>query len=258
MRVNFHTHTKRCLHAYGSEEDYVKAALDANVGRLGFSDHAPFPDRDFGYRMSFEELDDHLGTIDSLKDRYNGQIQLYKGLEIEYHDAYIDYYRSLFEDHGIEYLALAEHQYFDKNNELKNIFFASSTEDYLEYAENLCKGMRTGLFAFAAHPDLMFLNDLPVDGNAQEACRMITECARENDIILEYNANGYRRARRPYPDGVRYPYPHRYFWEAVSRTDIRVIVGSDCHSPEQVFDYNVQFALREAEGLGLKLVDTIF
>ena len=29
MKVNYHTHTRRCNHAIGSEEDYSKAAIEA-------------------------------------------------------------------------------------------------------------------------------------------------------------------------------------------------------------------------------------
>ena len=40
---NYHTHTYRCGHGYGSEEDMVKAAIDLNMQELGFSEHVPLP-----------------------------------------------------------------------------------------------------------------------------------------------------------------------------------------------------------------------
>ena len=39
---NFHTHTRRCMHASGSDEDYVLAAIEAGYEVLGFSDHTPW------------------------------------------------------------------------------------------------------------------------------------------------------------------------------------------------------------------------
>ena len=68
MLTNFHTHTKRCLHAYGTEEDYIKAALSEGLSVLGFSDHAPFPDYDFGMRMPYSELDEYISELDRLKE----------------------------------------------------------------------------------------------------------------------------------------------------------------------------------------------
>ena len=53
MKSNFHTHTKRCCHAFGVEADYAKEAYDKGLSVLGFSDHAPFKDIDYGYRMQF-------------------------------------------------------------------------------------------------------------------------------------------------------------------------------------------------------------
>ena len=41
--ANYHTHTWRCQHARGTEEEYVKAAIKQGFGVLGFSDHTPWP-----------------------------------------------------------------------------------------------------------------------------------------------------------------------------------------------------------------------
>ena len=103
MLTNFHTHTKRCLHAYGTEEDYIKAAVSEGLVMLGFSDHAPFPDYDFGMRMPYSELDDYISTLDILKEKYKNKIKLFRGLEIEYHAKYLDYYHSLLDEKGFDY-----------------------------------------------------------------------------------------------------------------------------------------------------------
>ena len=41
MTENYHTHTARCRHATGTEEEYVLAAIDRGLKILGFSDHTP-------------------------------------------------------------------------------------------------------------------------------------------------------------------------------------------------------------------------
>ncbi|MDE6281143.1 MAG: PHP domain-containing protein, partial [Oscillospiraceae bacterium] len=66
MKANYHTHTERCRHAQGTERDYVQEALTAGVSILGFSDHAPFPDHDFGLRMLYEELPAYIAAVDQL------------------------------------------------------------------------------------------------------------------------------------------------------------------------------------------------
>ena len=40
IKANYHTHTARCGHAIGTDEEYVQAAIQAGLKTLGFSDHA--------------------------------------------------------------------------------------------------------------------------------------------------------------------------------------------------------------------------
>lgn len=42
MKTNYHTHTTRCMHATGSDEDYVLSAIKGSYQELGFSDHTPW------------------------------------------------------------------------------------------------------------------------------------------------------------------------------------------------------------------------
>ena len=42
-KTNFHTHTYRCGHANGSEEDMVCAAIKMGIEELGISEHVPLP-----------------------------------------------------------------------------------------------------------------------------------------------------------------------------------------------------------------------
>ena len=104
MKTNYHTHTSRCRHAQGTERDYVQAAVKAGMNILGFSDHAPFPDRDFGLRMEYSELDDYLNAIDSLTKEFSTDIILLKSLEIEYLPEYSSYYEKLLTDKHLDYL----------------------------------------------------------------------------------------------------------------------------------------------------------
>ena len=43
MKANYHTHTARCGHAEGTDEEYVLAAIERGFDEMGFSDHVPWP-----------------------------------------------------------------------------------------------------------------------------------------------------------------------------------------------------------------------
>ncbi|MBQ0092821.1 MAG: histidinol-phosphatase, partial [Clostridiales bacterium] len=43
MRYNYHTHTDRCKHAVGREDDYIAVAIREGYDGLGISDHIILP-----------------------------------------------------------------------------------------------------------------------------------------------------------------------------------------------------------------------
>ncbi len=258
MITNFHTHTQRCLHAFGSERDYVETAVKQGVAILGFSDHGPFPDKDYGLRMKYEELPEYISKIDKLKEEFKNTIKLHKGLEIEYHPQYADYYKMLLNETGLDYLILGEHMYTLPDGQMKNIFFAEKTTDFIDYARAIEEALVTGSFATLAHPDIMFINELAWDTNCTKACDIILSAAEKYDIPLEFNANGIRRGKSDFPDGKRYPYPHERFWSELKGSKQKVIIGSDSHVPEQIYDESFRTSEQICSELNLNVIKTLF
>ncbi len=254
IRTNFHTHVQRCRHAGGTEEDYVKEALAKGLSQLGFSDHAPFPESDYGMRMPFGELGDYLDTINTLTKKYQSQIILWKGLEIEYLPEHCDYYEELLTKWGVDYLLMGEHYYKTQQGGTENIYSAPAPESCLEYAHTLAEGMRSGYFKAVAHPDVYMINPFAWDDISRKAADIIIDAAVATDTVLEYNANGFRREQKQYPDGVRYQYPHAGFWEMAAQAPVRAIVGSDCHDPSSLWDCAVEASYRRLRELGLEPV----
>ncbi len=257
MKTNYHTHTLRCQHAQGSEAQYVKAAMDAGVSILGFSDHAPFPDYDFGLRMPYTELNEYLQSIDALTKKYSADIILCKGLEIEYLPEYMDYYQYLLSEKKLDYLLLGEHFYRDGEGQLFNITQATNTNTYLDYANALAAAMYTGYFKAIAHPDIFAMNLFSWDENCEKACDIIISAAKETGTILEFNANGLRRGTKKYPDGERLMYPHKLFWDKVANTSIPVIVGSDCHEAAQVWDAHLPKSYEILKSIGITPLEAL-
>ena len=72
MKVNYHTHTKRCHHAFGSDEEYILAAIKGGYKVLGFSDHSPWKyDSDFTgrIRMPLSDFEDYYTSLTRLKEK---------------------------------------------------------------------------------------------------------------------------------------------------------------------------------------------
>ena len=257
-KVNYHTHTALCLHAGGMEIDYVREALAARLDILGFSDHAPFPDNRFDLRMQYRELDPYLQRIYDLRNRLHGRLNILAGLEIEYCPDMLPYYKSLYEKKHLDYLILGQHYFTDTSGRLINTFRCPEGADsslVIEYALSVHKALATGLFPILAHPDVIFVNDLGWDENCEKATEIILRSAREAETVLELNANGVRRGKRKFSDGVRYPYPHPFFWKKVSESGLPVLINSDCHDPSLLWDDAVAECYWLARQWGLHLTD---
>ena len=88
MISNYHTHTTRCRHAFGEDEEYVLAALDRGLQILGFADHSPyiFPGDYYStMRMPMCEREDYVSSVLSLREKYADKIDIKLGLELEYY-----------------------------------------------------------------------------------------------------------------------------------------------------------------------------
>ena len=79
---NFHSHSEFCDGKH-SLDQYAAQALQLGMTSLGFSGHAPLP---FPCRwcMKSEDTELYLSSIRQLKHQYDGDLQLYAGLEVDY------------------------------------------------------------------------------------------------------------------------------------------------------------------------------
>ncbi len=236
LRTNFHTHTYRCMHAEGTEEDFVKEAVRCGLAEIGISDHGPEPGGTNGYRMCWEELDDYLGTIAYLRRKYADTIKVYAGFEFEYLKINLPFLKELKARDDVDYFGLGAHMFCDENGELQNSFFLDGPHRFLPYAKSVVEAMESGLYSFVAHPDIYVMNMPTHCKEADEAARIIAKASLETGIPLEINANGMRRGAYMCDGHIRYPYPYWRFWDIVAEIGAKTIIGSDAHSPKQLCD----------------------
>ena len=161
MLTNYHTHTTRCGHAEGTEEEYILTALRCGYKVLGFSDHTPWAYATPGFvshiRMLPAQLDDYVLTLRSLREKYADRLHLHIGLEAEYFPAYLGWLKEETERLGIEYLILGCHYDTTDEQDAKARRFGGSASP-LRRPRPLGAGRRPphrgeeGLSAGAWHP----------------------------------------------------------------------------------------------------------
>lgn len=250
MIANYHTHTYRCNHASGNEEDYVLCALERGLDTLGFSDHTPylFPGTYYSrFRMRPEELEDYCETVLALRRKYADKIRIPLGLELEYYPAFLPRLLEMLRDSPVEYLLLGQHFV---GNEIGEHYSGSPTEDVgilKTYCHQTAEAMNSGLFSYFAHPDLIHFRGSRRDyvDNMRLICREAKSC----DIPLEINLLGIRENRN---------YPEPLFWELAAEEGCRVILGCDAHDSAHLLESaSERKAMEMVNYLGLELLDRV-
>ena len=236
--VNYHTHTWRCMHAQGSEEEYVHTAIAAGFKVLGFADHTPWP-YESGYvshmRMRLDQFQGYLDTVSDLRQRFAGQIHIPVGLECEAFPRYMGWLKDLKAQH-LDYLILGNH--YDRTDEgphdvfsdAGGFYFGRSSEpkQIRRYCERTIAGMETGLFDYVAHPDLFCHTYRRFDADCAAVSRDLCQAAADLDLPLEYNLLGIQYHARMQEAGLL-GYPCPQFWEIAARYRVKAIVGFDAH-----------------------------
>lgn len=250
MIANYHTHTPRCNHASGTEEEYVQSAIAGGLEILGFADHSPywFPGDYYStFRMRPEELPEYVQTLEHLREKYKDRLQLHIGVEAEYYPAYFSELLKRLRDGGVEYLILGQHFPGNEIGETHNSV-ATAEEKVLErFCDQLIGAIHTGVFTYIAHPDVLkFVGDDEVyRRHMRRLCREAKSC----DIPVEINFLGLREGRY---------YPDNRLWEVAGEEGCRVIFGSDAHSPDVVTDPATELrALEMVKAYGLNLIGTV-
>ena len=228
LTKNYHSHTYRCGHAEDfKDEEYVEAAIKNNFKIMGFSDHAPFPNIIHHHmRMDFNEFDDYLNSVNFLKEKYKDKITIYKGLEIEYLKEYNDYYKELLNKYKLNYLILGQHLTYDSDGNPEFYFRGPKNNEIqiTRYKNDLIEGMKTGYFSYVCHPDLFLINCTFFNDFTKEISLEICKAAKELNIPLEININGFYEERE---------YPSVDFFKIAKEIGNTFIFGIDAHSPDR-------------------------
>lgn len=265
MQSNYHTHTYLCRHAEGKPVDYVKIAHEKGYHTIGISDHGPLISEIYSQiisrRMSFDEYNElYLPQLQEAKDKYP-DIQVLKGLEIEYFPEMDDNYPKFLEE--LDYLVLGQH-YIHHQNKILSIYDRKVDLNAIEsYKNDVINGMKTGYFKILAHPDLFFWNNFEWNDKLKNISEEIIKASIECGVYLEINANGIRNSKRKHKftttskGHISYSYPKYEFWELAKMMNAKIIINDDAHFYANMDDEATKEAFKISEELNINVIDKI-
>lgn len=241
LSYNYHTHTSRCGHAIGLDEEYVLKAIELGIKRLGFSDHIFFPGLSQpSVRMDESEVDNYLSSIHSLQEKYKNQIEIKAGFEVEYLPIFIDDYIDLLRTKKIGYLILGQH-YGQFGMKIKPY-----RENIMKYALDVKEAVELGIFTYVAHPDHFLLGVGNWNDECEKAARIICEACEKTATPIEINILGIRQNR---------PYPSKEFFKISKEYKLKYVLGVDAHNPNDFNQRDIDRAFVFLKEFDINIVD---
>lgn len=214
----FHVHTYRCGHAEDvSDELYIKKAIELGADRITFTDHAPFPGNIFHNRMEYEQLPEYVNTLRQLKRKYEGQINVRIGLEIEYLPSFQSYYEELAEI--LDLLMIGQHFFETAPGKYSFSLVNQEETEYPGCLDAMMQGIESGLFQVVAHPDRIFRRVKNWNQDCKKGCKDLISLAKNKQVILEKNLSSMRHKN----------YFREEFWQLLTPEN-KTIFGLDAHA----------------------------
>lgn len=239
------------------DENYIVQAIEHGYKTIGFTDYVFLPNYvQKGTRGNYELLDEYVQSINFLKEKYKGVVDVYSGFECEWLNVtFTQYYKNLLNNHIVDYLILGQHAYFEEG-EIKYYNRLSDPSLALKkYTKDVIDAMNSGLFTYLAHPDIFMVYKKTWDEQCKNCSIKIINTAIKNDMPLEINM-GRSRVGGYYfgKDVSNAEYPNIEFWRLAKKLGAKIVLGIDAHSPKDLYLGPFKEFFEMIEKLDIKLL----
>ena len=247
---NFHSHCTFC-DGRSHPEDFAKFAISNKFRAYGFSSHSPLPFETF-WNMSESDMPEYITEVNRLKVKYNGIIEIYLGMEIDYLDqtynASTPYFQNLPLDYRISSIHFLPWQkpllednmvcidgaYKDFEEGINKHFEGKVRRITEVFFEESMKMIEAGGFDIVGHIDKIYMNgsrhpDFDINaGWYRKPFLNLLDYIAEKGLIIEINSKNKTRKNQTFP--------HIDSLKELKAREIPVMVNSDCHFPDLVND----------------------
>jgi histidinol-phosphatase (PHP family) len=227
-----------------------RAAYENNLIAIGFSAHAPIFNKTgikTHWNMPDEKLPEYAGEVRAAKSRWQGKLDVYLGLEVDFISSRRSATDSDIKAINADYLIGSVHyivpangiEPFTVDGDIEEVQkgikegFGGDTEAFMQcYYDTVAEMIETGGFEIIGHADVIKknFNDNKIwpEEKERERQKEIARAAAKAGLVVEVNTGGLNRNR------VNEVYPDETFLRYFCENNVSVIITSDAHRAEHI------------------------
>ena len=213
----------------------VRAAADAGLDGVGFTDHCNVSDRGhlrryrnrFGFNLDVT-YERRREAIEGLREE--ADVEVFDAVEMDYHEADEANIRAFLDEAHFDYAVGSVHEVQEANVHWDYFADLSADEQRAavdEYFERLVALVESDLFDIVAHADIVERNPALRGYATADHYREVAAALADSETVPEVNAG-----RIDHDYGEFHPSPE--FLSVLAEYDVAVTVGSDSHSPDAI------------------------
>ncbi len=253
INYNLHQHS---LFSDGQEnpEAYAIKAVESRLTAIGFTEHSPLP-FDNPFSLKAENVNDYIKTIDGLKDKFKGELTIFRALEMDFIPGLSEQFNYWTNRCKTAYLIGSVH--LVKPDGFEELWFTDGPDSEIYdlgiekyFGGDIKKAVKTYYhqtnqmiesqdFDIVGHVDKIKMHNQNRFFSEDEKWYKnlvdeTLELIKQKELIVEVNTRGLykKRSSSLFPDGS--------VLQKVKQLGIPVLITSDAHHPDemnQLFNY---------------------
>jgi histidinol-phosphatase (PHP family) len=205
----------------------IGTAISKGLDEIGFTDHVCLKPVDWAIRM--EDIPVMTRQILDLKQKYESQIQIRYGIEVDYFPGYEDELKDLIESIPVDFVIGSVHFIGDWNFDVDQSLYGKWSNDklYEKYFGLVQKAAQSGLFDTIGHIDIIKKFRVYPETNQDKLFEDTIKIIKANNLVVELNTGGMDRPCAEFT-------PSSKLLEMCYSHHVPVTLGSDAHRIEQI------------------------
>ncbi|KYO63814.1 histidinol-phosphatase HisJ family protein [Thermovenabulum gondwanense] len=237
---DFHVHIEQGPYTLKWLKKFIEKAKERNIEEIGISEHiyrfvqakniwkgGPIRN-EWHEKRATEDIEEYISLIEKAK-KEGFPVKL--GIEADYFPENEEIIREFIKDYPFDFVIGSVHWLsefgFDNPERIKDWEGRDIDKVYEEYYITLISAVKSGIFDFIAHPDLVKIFNYRSKADLSNIYGNLAEEIKSKNMCIEVSTAGLRKP-------VKEIYPSEDLMYYFSKFDIPVILNSDAHCPEDV------------------------